>query len=245
MDPAADLAAWLREHAIECQRYRALISPSACRQHQVMAPDACHKCPRRTEPDPGRRTRFRVRSARRDRAREIREEERTMGGRGKTVTCRDCGQQARNQGSGLCPKCYSKHKRAGTLDRFGMMGVPQDETELVRALRHELDGARRQAEELRAEVEGLREEAQASAQRVAELEAELDRLRAGGGDTQPEPDDTRRLTLEFHTERDRRVMMALHQVAQFARRTPEAQAIHVLEEVLPQILHHLENGHAD
>ncbi|HHB13395.1 MAG TPA: hypothetical protein ENK62_09375 [Chromatiales bacterium] len=49
-----DAAAWIEAYSIECSRYRARISPRACRQHQVVDPEACRGCPRATETDPGR-----------------------------------------------------------------------------------------------------------------------------------------------------------------------------------------------
>ncbi|HHB12223.1 MAG TPA: hypothetical protein ENK62_03375 [Chromatiales bacterium] len=202
---------WLRANAVRCRRYRALISPSACRQHQVVEPEACAKCEKLTEEDPGRGVRFRAVSARRARAQAIREEESMS--EGKTITCRDCGNEGRNGGRGLCTRCYNRHRRAGTLSRFEPLVVEHGPGRPPEA------AARAEPPEQDRDHGSHAHPAQ-----VSELEA-------------PEEPS---LVLVFATERDRAVLHALHRQAMDERRLPEAQAIHLLE----QVLRHLEDGHA-
>lgn len=43
----------------------------------------------------------------------------------KIVTCSDCGERREHNGRGLCGRCYTRHGRAGTLDRYSSPRRPR------------------------------------------------------------------------------------------------------------------------
>jgi len=111
--------AWLAQNALECRRFAARISPAICTRYQLENPEACKGCERvETEP-----TKEQVRAARRQRwvARALRKRKKEAAMR--TRACADCKREdVRIVGRGLCGKCYYRHQKAGTLDRFPRLG---------------------------------------------------------------------------------------------------------------------------
>jgi len=215
---------WLQQNAIDCQRFTARISPAACARYREEKPDSCKGCAGHDAQPLPKVRRHRSASVVPLTLERPKKTEGNEVAKNRVDSCAECQQTRTIIGRGLCGNCYGKLKRKGQLDAKYPLTSP---VRTKKPMKRE-----------NIEPEDVCAQACGNPQRFEKVGALLK-------DAVPvEKKTTEKIDLQGHAqeitlnfqERDQDLFTALKDWAECDRRTPEAQILHLLDDLVKKYL---------
>lgn len=214
-----DPEAWLERNAVDCQRYRTRLQPSACALYRLEHPEHCANCDHAADAKPLEKRRLKrpptMVSAHRPvkvaPEQSMKKEEPPMSTTPKSTAraCAACGAAGlKLMGRSLCKSCYQKHHRAGTLEQF--------------ALSEKISGSAR-AKPIQPQPSGPHWPQKKTPEEIA-----ADKLAV-----KERHSEATLVTLEF-APRDEPLLQALQAWATEERRTPQQQILFILDNIVAE-----------